>query len=146
MIRHSQNIQVFVRCRPLKDNEKRSAVEVLPERNEIKLVERSKRSSAKNFVYDQVFSCDSRQDQVFDAVVRPLIDQVLDGYNCTVFAYGQTGTGHTPWRATGQRWSSHIRQAHRNRCGPVGYVSLSSGRMIPTVVLFLEQSATYSIG
>jgi len=96
MIRHSQNIQVFVRCRPLKDNEKRSAVEVLPERSQIKLVERSKSSeSAKNFVFDQVFSCDSRQNEVFDAVVKPLIDQVLDGYNCTVFAYGQTGTGKT---------------------------------------------------
>ena len=28
-------------------------------------------------------------------MVTPLIKQVLEGYNCTVFAYGQTGTGKT---------------------------------------------------
>lgn len=32
---------------------------------------------------------------VYRAVVHPLIDEVLSGYNCTVFAYGQTGTGKT---------------------------------------------------
>lgn len=28
-------------------------------------------------------------------MVRPLVNYVKDGYNCTVFAYGQTGTGKT---------------------------------------------------
>ncbi len=28
-------------------------------------------------------------------MVAPLIGQVMQGYNCTVFAYGQTGTGKT---------------------------------------------------
>ncbi len=28
-------------------------------------------------------------------VVEPILDEVLMGYNCTVFAYGQTGTGKT---------------------------------------------------
>jgi kinesin family protein 11 len=28
-------------------------------------------------------------------MVSPIVDQVLDGYSCTVFAYGQTGTGKT---------------------------------------------------
>lgn len=32
---------------------------------------------------------------VYNAVVSPLLDEVLAGYNCTVFAYGQTGTGKT---------------------------------------------------
>ena len=27
--------------------------------------------------------------------MSPLVHQVLQGYNCTVFAYGQTGTGKT---------------------------------------------------
>jgi kinesin family member 11 len=31
---------------------------------------------------------------VYKTVVSPLISEVLDGYNCTVFAYGQTGTGN----------------------------------------------------
>lgn len=32
---------------------------------------------------------------MYKSVVHPLIDEVLAGYNCTVFAYGQTGTGKT---------------------------------------------------
>ena len=32
---------------------------------------------------------------VYKQVVTPLIPQVLEGYDCTVFAYGQTGTGKT---------------------------------------------------
>lgn len=32
---------------------------------------------------------------VYKEVVSPLIAEVLAGYNCTVFAYGQTGTGKT---------------------------------------------------
>lgn len=32
---------------------------------------------------------------MYATVVAPLIDEVLAGYNCTVFAYGQTGTGKT---------------------------------------------------
>ena len=35
------------------------------------------------------------QVDVYKSVVTPLIEQVLEGYNCTVFAYGQTGTGKT---------------------------------------------------
>lgn len=33
--------------------------------------------------------------EVYQNVVSPLIEEVLLGYNCTVFAYGQTGTGKT---------------------------------------------------
>lgn len=32
---------------------------------------------------------------MFKTVAHPLVKQVLLGYNCTVFAYGQTGTGKT---------------------------------------------------
>lgn len=33
--------------------------------------------------------------EVYSTVVAPLIEEVMAGYNCTVFAYGQTGTGKT---------------------------------------------------
>ena len=32
---------------------------------------------------------------MYNNVVSPLLEQVLAGYNCTVFAYGKTGTGKT---------------------------------------------------
>lgn len=91
-----QNIQVFVRCRPLNSHERRSVVDVVRERHEIKVLDRSKSTQdTKNFYFDEVFDTDSEQCQVYHSVVKPLIDQVLLGFNCTVFAYGQTGTGKT---------------------------------------------------
>ena len=52
-------------------------------------------SCTKTFQFDKVFGPQSKQLDVYRAVVEPLITQVLQGYNCTVFAYGQTGTGKT---------------------------------------------------
>lgn len=37
----------------------------------------------------------STQQDIYDEVVRPLVSSVLEGFNCCVFAYGQTGTGKT---------------------------------------------------
>ncbi len=32
---------------------------------------------------------------IYMDVAKPILEQVLQGYNCTIFAYGQTGTGKT---------------------------------------------------
>lgn len=91
-----QNIQVFVRCRPLNNHERRAVVDVVPDKNEVRVLDRSsKAQDTKNFYFDQVFDSNAEQNLVYRSVVRPLIDQVLLGFNCTVFAYGQTGTGKT---------------------------------------------------
>lgn len=37
----------------------------------------------------------SSQKDLFQETFRPLVDSVLEGYNGTIFAYGQTGTGKT---------------------------------------------------
>lgn len=42
-----------------------------------------------------MFGPDCTQAHVYYRVLEPLIAEVLEGYNCTVFAYGQTGTGKT---------------------------------------------------
>ncbi|KAI4256564.1 MAG: hypothetical protein L6R42_006144, partial [Xanthoria sp. 1 TBL-2021] len=51
--------------------------------------------SNKTYHFDKVFSPAADQAMVFDDVVTPLLDEMLQGYNCTIFAYGQTGTGKT---------------------------------------------------
>lgn len=45
-------------------------------------------------MYFNSFAHDFQID-VYSSVVSPLLEEVLAGYNCTVFAYGQTGTGKT---------------------------------------------------
>lgn len=105
----SVNVQVAVRCRPLNDREKsqgeRSILQCDPIRKEVILSASGlqRKTSAlpgissgkKTFTYDHVFGMDATQADVFERVVEPIVDEVLEGYNCTVFAYGQTGTGKT---------------------------------------------------
>lgn len=42
-----------------------------------------------------IFDFSSKQKDVYEQTVRPLVDSVLEGFNGTIFAYGQTGTGKT---------------------------------------------------
>jgi hypothetical protein len=47
----------------------------------------------KTFTFDSVFGDAATQAQVYNTTARPIVESVLKGYNGTVFAYGQTGTG-----------------------------------------------------
>ncbi len=44
------------------------------------------------FAFDRVFGPSSDNGQIFDEVSQ-LIQSALDGFNCCIFSYGQTGTG-----------------------------------------------------
>ena len=47
------------------------------------------------FAYDRVFGPESLQADVYIAAVRPIVLSSLEGYNGSIIAYGQTGTGKT---------------------------------------------------
>lgn len=47
------------------------------------------------FNVDRVFCGQSTNYDVFDEIVRPIIDRGVQGFNGTVFAYGQTASGKT---------------------------------------------------
>lgn len=49
----------------------------------------------KQFTFDYAYGPDSRQIDVFNELAKPICDSVMGGYNGTIFAYGQTGTGKT---------------------------------------------------
>lgn len=53
------------------------------------------REPPKPFTFDQVYDWNSQQETLFNTTAAPIVDSVLSGYNGTVFAYGQTGTGKT---------------------------------------------------
>uniref|UniRef100_A0AAX7VWI3 Kinesin-like protein n=1 Tax=Astatotilapia calliptera TaxID=8154 RepID=A0AAX7VWI3_ASTCA len=53
------------------------------------------KASRKTYTFDMVFGPSAKQIEVYRSVVCPILDEVILGYNCTVFAYGQTGTGKT---------------------------------------------------
>ncbi|KAI0233866.1 hypothetical protein L0F63_001645 [Massospora cicadina] len=52
-------------------------------------------SENTSFTFDRIFGPESTQRDVFDYSIRSTVEDVLKGYNGTVFAYGQTGSGKT---------------------------------------------------
>lgn len=47
------------------------------------------------FMFDRVFDMTCTNEQVFDGTTKDVISSLLEGYNCSVFAYGATGAGKT---------------------------------------------------
>ena len=48
-----------------------------------------------SFTFDYVYDQYSNQEKVYETTARNVVDSALQGYNATIFAYGQTGAGKT---------------------------------------------------
>uniref|UniRef100_A0A4W6CLU5 Kinesin-like protein n=1 Tax=Lates calcarifer TaxID=8187 RepID=A0A4W6CLU5_LATCA len=51
--------------------------------------------SGKPYMFDRVFQSNTTQEQVYNACAQKIVKDVLEGYNGTIFAYGQTSSGKT---------------------------------------------------
>eukprot|EP00505_MAST-04D_sp_SCG-Rhode-Island_P000548 Stramenopile-MAST_4_protein_548 len=51
--------------------------------------------STHRFTFDHVYHQNSTQESVYNNTAKGVVDSALQGYNATIFAYGQTGTGKT---------------------------------------------------
>ena len=94
------NVQVILRCRPVSKQEKsqrmNQVVKCCEATREVTVTQHiANKQIGKTFTFDRVFGIGSTQELVYDAAVSPIVSEVLDGFNCTIFAYGQTGTGKT---------------------------------------------------
>lgn len=45
--------------------------------------------------YDRVFNTNTVQADIFEKAMKPIVEGVMEGFNGTVFAYGQTSSGKT---------------------------------------------------
>ncbi|XP_028550742.1 kinesin-like protein KIN-UC isoform X3 [Dendrobium catenatum] len=92
-------VRVAVRVRPRNDedlyydSELIDCLELQPELRRLKL--RKNNWSSESYIFDDVFTESASQKRVYEAVAKPVVETVLSGYNGTVMAYGQTGTGKT---------------------------------------------------
>ncbi|XP_073485964.1 kinesin-1 heavy chain [Aquarana catesbeiana] len=85
------SIKVMCRFRPLNDSEVvRGDKYVAKFQTEDTVV-----VSAKPYVFDRVFQSNTSQEQVYNACAKAIVKDVLEGYNGTIFAYGQTSSGKT---------------------------------------------------
>ncbi|EFN75964.1 kinesin-like protein KIF3B [Harpegnathos saltator] len=98
----TQCVQVVVRCRPMDERETgrgySRVVDVIPSRGVVEVRHPRDDPSSENvkvFTFDAVYDWHSSQQELYEETVRPLVSSILDGFNGTIFAYGQTGTGKT---------------------------------------------------
>lgn len=111
------SIKVIVRCRPPNERENqdnyRTVIKLVddkmlifdPKEEENPFFYRGvvqkgrdllkKQNKELNFIFDRVFGIESTNEDIFQGSTRDLILNLLDGYNCSVFAYGATGAGKT---------------------------------------------------
>ncbi|KAK8538070.1 hypothetical protein V6N13_096141 [Hibiscus sabdariffa] len=92
-------VRVAVRLRPrnaeesVADADFADCVELQPELKRLKL--RKNNWDTDTYEFDEVLTEFASQKRVYEVVAKPVVEGVLDGYNGTIMAYGQTGTGKT---------------------------------------------------
>uniref|UniRef100_A0AAQ4NWI5 Kinesin-like protein n=1 Tax=Gasterosteus aculeatus aculeatus TaxID=481459 RepID=A0AAQ4NWI5_GASAC len=84
-------VKVMCRFRPLNDAERSRGDKYIPKFNGEETVV----VSGKPYVFDRVLPPNTEQVQVYDTCARQIVNDVLGGYNGTIFAYGQTASGKT---------------------------------------------------
>ncbi|MQL79357.1 hypothetical protein Taro_011794 [Colocasia esculenta] len=89
-------VRVAVRLRPRNNEDlhfEADCVELQPELRRLKL--RKNNWISESYKFDEVFTENASQKRVYQVVAKPVVESVLNGFNGTVMAYGQTGTGKT---------------------------------------------------
>ncbi|XP_074841067.1 kinesin-1 heavy chain isoform X2 [Carettochelys insculpta] len=85
------NIKVMCRFRPLNESERtRGDRDITKFQGEDTVI-----IASKPYVFDHVFQSTTTQEQVYNDCAKKIVKDVLEGYNGTIFAYGQTSSGKT---------------------------------------------------
>lgn len=90
MENNAEFVNVAIRIKPVSDYENQNLRVISHKPPVLLLIDRS-----QSFSFDNIFTEEASQESIYNATVKPLVQYVRQGYNCTVFAYGQTGTGKT---------------------------------------------------
>ena len=84
-------VQVFCRIRPTNAKELTTGYTCVKYGEET--IEIKTEDGENKFNFDHIFGMESTQQEVFQNIAGALIVDVLSGYNATILAYGQSGTG-----------------------------------------------------
>lgn len=94
----SEAVRVVVRVRPMSGREREDGRECIVQMHLDRGVAVLMRpggtdKDAKDFTFDAVFDQRCSQQQIFDDTAAEIVDNVMCGFNGTIFCYGQTGAG-----------------------------------------------------
>ncbi|XP_063233714.1 kinesin-like protein Klp61F [Bacillus rossius redtenbacheri] len=116
----THHVQVFVRVRSLGTHDRSRTPHVVHcTSNEVTIKDRQELKVIKTFCFDRVFDQNSTQLEVYNHVVRPAVADILKGYNYTVFAYGQSGSGKSYTVAGGRSLDPDVSWDQDPQCGLV---------------------------
>ena len=87
------NIKVILRIRPKSKNEQNSNCNYLKIENNTLII--NTKNESRQFHFDYIANEESSQYDLFINSAKIICDKVLEGYNGTIFVYGQTGAGKT---------------------------------------------------
>lgn len=88
----ADRIKVAVRCRPVSPNEDQQVCVEMQD-NVCSVSNGNRFDQESDFIYDFCFPMDTTQESFFEALGLHILQNALDGYHATLFAYGQTGAG-----------------------------------------------------
>ncbi|KAJ8950766.1 hypothetical protein NQ318_011259 [Aromia moschata] len=92
----AENVKVIVRCRPMnrKEIELNCKCAVKIQNCVVETWDPNEGPSfPKQFTFDSTYDQDSNTEIIYNEICYPLVESVLEGYNATIFVYGQTGCG-----------------------------------------------------
>ncbi|CAH2007890.1 unnamed protein product [Acanthoscelides obtectus] len=92
----SDNINVAIKIRPMIQREVADGLERLWNVRENCIWEADESSRhGEVYIFDHIFNQECTNSDVYGSVVKPLVDSFMEGFNATIFAYGQTSSGKT---------------------------------------------------
>lgn len=91
-------VHVMVRIRPLNkkeigENDKNCIT--ADSDNAITLNDLNNSTGTRSYTFDRVFTESQTQKSIYEHSAFPIVEWLFEGFNCTIFAYGQTGCGKT---------------------------------------------------
>ncbi|XP_041367083.1 kinesin-like protein KIF17 [Gigantopelta aegis] len=94
----SECVKVIVRCRPMNEREHKlkckCVIDMVESRGQCVIKNpNDAKAPPKTFTFDGSYFINSTTEQIYNDIAYPLVEGVTEGYNGTIFAYGQTGCG-----------------------------------------------------
>ena len=89
------NSKIILRIKPKTEDEYLEQNKIYEIKDNNILEYHDTKNNSKIFQFDYIFNEDSSQNDIFNISAKEICDSLFEGYNGTIFAYGQIGSGKT---------------------------------------------------